>query len=57
MFSTFTILLRRLRNIRLVDPADTFAHVPSSFLRGLKSLHLKFDVAQRERYSPSASAY
>ncbi|MBM4204053.1 MAG: cytochrome P450 [Gammaproteobacteria bacterium] len=57
MFSTFTILLHRLKNIRLADPNDTFAHVPSSFLRGLKSLNLKFDVASRERYAPSASVY
>jgi cytochrome P450 len=57
MFSTFTILLHRLKNIRLADPDDNFAHVPSSFLRGLKSLRLKFDVASRERYTPSASAY
>lgn len=57
MFSTFTILFHRLKNIRLADPDDRFAHVPSSFLRGLKSLHLKFDVAHRERYTPSASAY
>jgi cytochrome P450 len=57
MFSAFTILLHRLRNIRLVDPADTFAHVSSSFLRGLKALNLAFDVAHRERYTPSASAF
>ncbi len=57
MFSAFTILFKRLKNIRLADPADSFAHVPSSFLRGLKSLNLKFEVAERARYSPSASAY
>jgi cytochrome P450 len=57
MFSAFTILLRRMKNIRLADPGDTFAHVPSSFLRGLKSLKLEFDVAHRARYAPSASAF
>ena len=57
MFSTFTIVLKRLANIRLVDADDRFAHVPSSFLRGLKSLEIRFDVGQRERYTPGASAY
>ncbi len=57
MYSTFTILLKRLSNIRLVQPDDNFAHVPSSFLRGLKSLQIRFDVAHHERYSPGASVY
>jgi cytochrome P450 len=57
MFSAFTILLHRLENIRLADPGDRFLHVPSSFLRGLEHLNLKFDVRDRERYLPGASAY
>jgi cytochrome P450 len=57
MLSTFTILLNRLENIRLEDPNDRFAHVPSSFLRGLAHLNLRFDVRNRERYLPGASAY
>ncbi len=57
MYSTFIILLKRLSNIRLVQPDDNFAHVPSSFLRGLKSLQIRFDVTYRERYSPGASVY
>jgi cytochrome P450 len=57
MFSAFTIFLNRLDNIRTVDPNDNFAHVPSSFLRGLEHLNLKFDVRNRERYSPGASVY
>jgi cytochrome P450 len=57
MFSAFTILLHRLDNIRLADPGDRFLHVPSSFLRGLEHLNLKFDVRDRERYLPGASAY
>ncbi len=57
MFSTFHILLQRLANIRLADPQDPFAHVPSNFLRGLKSLNIQFDVAQRERYLPGLSVF
>ena len=57
MYSTLTVLLKRLSNIRLVQPDDKFAHVPSSFLRGLKSLQIRFDVAHHERYAPSASVY
>jgi cytochrome P450 len=57
MFSTFTILLHRLENVRLADPADAFEHVPSSFLRGLKTLRLTFDVRNRQRHLPGASAY
>lgn len=57
MFSTFTILLHRLENIRLADPHDRFEHVPSIFLRGLAQLNLEFDVRNRARYLPGASAY
>lgn len=57
MYSTFTVLLKRLSNIRLVQPDDNFAHVPSSFLRGLESLQIRFDVAHHDRYAPSASVY
>ena len=57
MFSTFTVLLNRLENIRLKDPADAFEHVPSSFLRGLKRLNIAFDVRNRAPYNPGASAY
>ncbi len=57
MFSTFTIVLNRLQNIRLKDPGDAFEHVPSSFLRGLKQLDIAFDVRNRAPYKPGASAY
>ncbi len=57
MFSTFTILLNRLHNIQLRDPDESFLHVPSSFLRGLEHLHITFEVANAERFSPEASAY
>ena len=57
MFSTFTVLLHRLRNIRLKDAQDAFEHVPSSFLRGLKRLEITFDVRNRNAYRPGASAY
>lgn len=57
MYSAFTILFHRLGDIRLADPADRFEHVPSSFLRGLARLDLTFDVRNRERYFPAASAY
>ena len=57
MFSTFTILLHRLENIRLQDPEDEFAHVPSSFLRGLAHLNIAFDVRNRAPHHPAASAY
>ena len=57
MFSAFTILLNRLDNIRLRDPNDAFAHVPSSFLRGLARLDLQFDVRNAARYLPGESAY
>ena len=57
MFSAFTIVLHRMENIRLQDPADTFEHLPSSFLRGLKSLCIAFDVRAPQAYSPGASWY
>lgn len=57
MYSAFTILLHRLENIQVVDPLETFQHVPSSFLRGLENLHLKFEVRDSQRYFPGASAY
>ena len=57
MFSTFTILLHRLENIRLQNPQDTFRHVPSSFLRGLAELRINFDVRNRAPYRPQACAY
>ena len=57
MFSTFTIVLNRLGNIRLNDAHDRFAHVPSSFLRGLARLDLKFDVRNGARYLPNASVF
>lgn len=57
MFSTFTILLHRLENIRTKDPDERFEHVPNAFLRGLAHLNIEFDVRQRERYLPGASAF
>lgn len=57
MFSTFHILLKRLSNIRLENPQDEFAHVPSNFLRGLKTLNIEFDVASRDRYLPGLSVF
>lgn len=57
MYSAFTILLHRLGNIRTTDPAESYKHVPSSFLRGLKHLHLEFDVRNRDRYLPDACVY
>ena len=57
MFSSFTILLNRLQNIRLQDSTDAFEHVPSSFLRGLKQLNIAFDVRNRAPHLPGASAY
>ncbi len=57
MYSSFLILLHRLENIATADPNESFDHVPSSFLRGLKHLNLTFDVRSRERYMPDASAY
>lgn len=57
MFSTFTIMLNRMDNIRLKEPSEPFEHLPSSFLRGLKSLNIVFDVREAEPYSPGASWY
>lgn len=57
MFSTFTVLLNRMENIRLQDPADRFEHLPSSFLRGLKELHISFDVRNPQPHLPGASWY
>lgn len=57
MFSTFTIVLNRLGNIRLTDVHDRFAHVPSSFLRGLARLDVQFDVRNRDRFLPGASVF
>lgn len=57
IYSTFTILLHRLENIRTEDPDEQFLHVPNLFLRGLANLPIKFDVKSRERYCPGASVY
>ncbi len=57
IYSSFTILLNRLENIRLKDPGDQFEHVPSSFLRGLAHLNIEFDVRNRDRFLPDASAF
>ena len=57
MFSTFTILLHRLENIRLQNPEDEFLHVPSSFLRGLAHLNIDFDVRNQAPHRPAASVY
>ena len=57
LFSTFTILLHRLRNICTVNPHEPFLHIPHGFLRGLEHLRLTFTVNQAERYLPGASAY
>lgn len=57
IYSTFTILLHRLDNIRTQDPREQFLHVPNIFLRGLKKLPMQFDVRNQERYFPGASVY
>ena len=57
IYSAFTIVLNRLENIRVKDPNDSFEHVPSSFLRGLAHLNIEFDVRNRDRYLPDASAF
>ena len=57
IYSTFTILLHRLENIRPRDPDEKFLHVPNIFLRGLANLHITFDVRSAGRYTPGASAY
>lgn len=45
LLSGFTQLLKRLDNIHPADPNETYPHVPHSFLRGLKSLEIRFDKA------------
>ena len=57
MYSAFTIFLRRVENIRATNPKETFEHVPSSFLRGLKNLEISFDSTGKGRYFPDASVY
>jgi cytochrome P450 len=57
MFSAFTILLHRLDKIRVADPDEQFLHAPSSFLRGLARLDLKFEIREADRYFPGASVY
>ncbi len=57
IYSAFTILLHRLDNIQLADGNDSFSHVPSTFLRGLKALNITFDIRQREPHLPGASVY
>ena len=57
LYSTFTILLRRLERIRPADPDESFRHVPNLFLRGLESLPICFEVRERDPYFPGASAY
>ncbi len=57
MYSAFTILFRRLGNIRLEDNDERYLHTPSNFLRGLETLNIRFEVADPEHYSPGASAF
>lgn len=57
LYSTFVILLQRLKNIRVANPEEAFTHIPHSFLRGLGKLEIQFDVQQRDRYLPGKSAY
>ena len=57
LYSTFVILLKRLKDIRVANPEEKFSHVPHSFLRGLATLELKFNVQQRQRYLPGKSVY
>ena len=57
IFSTFTVLLNRLENLRVQDPNEQFRHVPNIFLRGLASLEIEFDVRNAKRYCPNASVY
>ena len=44
MYQAFTILLARTKDIRFVPNANDFAHHPNMVLRGLKALHVEFDV-------------
>ena len=57
IYSTFTILLNRLENIRPKHSDEQYLHVPNIFLRGLANLEIEFDVRNRDRYMPGASAY
>ena len=57
IYSTFTILLNRLDNIRAKSDEEKFLHVPNILLRGLANLEITFDVRNRERYLPSAGVY
>lgn len=57
IYSTFVILLKRLKNIRIANPSEDYAHIPHSFLRGLGRLEIEFDVQQREPYLPGKSVY
>ena len=57
LFSSFHILLARLCDIRTAQADEPFEHVPSNFLRGLKSLHIRFGIGRRARYEPGLSVY
>ena len=57
IYSTFTILLNRLENIRTRSNEEKYLHVPNIFLRGLANLEIEFDVRNRDRYFPGASVY
>ncbi|MEM7097668.1 MAG: cytochrome P450 [Pseudomonadota bacterium] len=57
IYSTFTVLLNRLENIRTTNPDEGFLHTPNIFLRGLADLNITFDVRNPQRYLPNASAY
>ena len=45
MATAFRIILKRLQNIRLADPDQTFMYVPSILLRGVVELKIRFDAA------------
>ena len=57
IYSTFTILLHRLTNIRAERDNEAFLHAPNIFLRGLVDLPITFDVRHPGRFTPNASAY
>lgn len=57
IYSTFTILLNRLENIRPRHADEKYLHVPNIFLRGLEKLELEFDVRNKAPYLPGASAF
>jgi cytochrome P450 len=57
IYSTFTILLNRLENIRPRYADEKYLHIPNIFLRGLEKLELEFDVRNKEPHLPSASAF